>query len=127
MNYLVDTLVIINAFSNQKEIPEKIRLILINPDNKIFVSIISLWEIAIKINIKRLSLDFDFHEIIHKLEVINTEILPIKHQYLVQYNKLDLIHRDPFDRLLISTAIIENLTIITSDEKIHKYNVNWIW
>jgi PIN domain nuclease of toxin-antitoxin system len=53
--------------------------------------------------------------------------IPIQTEYMERLIDLPLIHRDPFDRLIISTSIAEGLTIITADENIQRYNVNWIW
>jgi len=55
------------------------------------------------------------------------EVLQIQDDYLKMLTVLPLIHKDPFDRLLIATAQAEDLTIITVDESIHKYDVAWIW
>ena len=60
-------------------------------------------------------------------EINNIELINVKGDYIVIVEKLPFIHSDPFDRLLISTAISENMTIITVDENIKKYAVAWIW
>jgi len=54
-------------------------------------------------------------------------ILPIKNEHMESLFELPLIHRDPFDRLLIVTAKVEKLTLITADENIQKYDVSWTW
>jgi PIN domain nuclease of toxin-antitoxin system len=53
--------------------------------------------------------------------------LPVSVDHTVAYEKLDLIHRDPFDRILVAQAIVEKLTIITKDENIQKYKVSTDW
>jgi len=55
------------------------------------------------------------------------EVLQIQDDYLIMLSALPLIHKDPFDRLLIATALAEDLAIMTADESIHKYDVPWIW
>ena len=55
------------------------------------------------------------------------DILQIEDAYLKGLSSLPYIHKDPFDRLIISTALAEDLTIMTIDENIHKYDVSWIW
>ena len=55
------------------------------------------------------------------------KILPIEDEYIKRLFALPLIHRDPFDRLIITTALAEDLTIITKDENIQKYDVKWVW
>jgi len=51
----------------------------------------------------------------------------VKRKYLSLLNGLDDIHSDPFDRLLIATALAENITIVTADENIHRYKARWLW
>ena len=58
--------------------------------------------------------------------ILDTHVI-IRYEHVLGLNKLPSHHNDPFDRLLISTAIIENATLITADENIQKYNVKWIW
>lgn len=84
-----------------------------------FISIISLWEIAIKANIGRLTLPADFFSEVCSSDVTILNITP---PHIETYLKLPLIHRDPFDRMLIAQANIEKLTIATSDLEIKKYD-----
>jgi PIN domain nuclease of toxin-antitoxin system len=53
--------------------------------------------------------------------------LGIKSEYVKMVEQLPFIHRDPFDRLLIATALADGLTIITADESIQKYDIAWVW
>jgi PIN domain nuclease of toxin-antitoxin system len=64
---------------------------------------------------------------INKLSQFGVEMLHIEGAHIEGVEKLPLLHRDPFDRILIATAIAEGMTIITADENIQKYNVPWIW
>jgi len=92
-----------------------------------FVSVISLWEVAIKMNIGKYNFvgGFSaFNELVKKNKFI---VLPVKDEHMERLFTLPIIHRDPFDRLIIATALTESLTIITADENIQKYNVPWIW
>ena len=127
MKYLLDTHVLIRWFQNPESLPKKIDEMMNDLDNQMFVSIISLWEIVIKLNIKKLELKFNIQEMIEELSDSNIEILPIKQRYLDIYLGLPLLHKDPFDRLLISTALSEQIPFITSDNKNHLYPVEWIW
>jgi len=125
MNYLLDTHVIIWHFMDENQLPAKIRNIMDNPDNNIFISSASLWEIVIKTAIGKL--DISFGKLLNQLDNIDFVLMQIEPEYLKRLQNLLLIHKDPFDRLLIATAQAENLTIITTDENIHQYNVQWIW
>ncbi|MCL2063407.1 MAG: type II toxin-antitoxin system VapC family toxin [Candidatus Cloacimonetes bacterium] len=127
MNYLLDTHTLIWFLENNPILPDIVRNNIRNPKNNVFVSMISLWEIIIKINIEKLKLHFDFDELFDAIETFSYEILPLKKEHLRVYLPLPLTHRDPFDRLLISIAKCENLKIITKDEKIRNYDVEWVW
>lgn len=103
-----------------KLLPESIKNKIADPDNRIFVSVASIWEIAIKRNLKKIRIDFEIETSIKKADI---EILPIEIAHALETEKLPSYHKDPFDRILIAQAIIENLTIITTDSKIKKYEV----
>ena len=92
-----------------------------------YVSIASAWEVAIKVSRKKLDFDGGVSEFLRMIRENRFELLPIKQEYMRIVETLPFLHRDPFDRLLISSAIVEGLTIITADEDIHKYDVRWIW
>ena len=92
-----------------------------------FLSAVSLWEIALKINIGKLHLNSPFSKLLLDLQSTDITILQIKHDYLLGLANLPNIHKDPFDRLIISTALVEGLTILTADANIQKYNVSWRW
>jgi len=96
-------------------------------NNNIYVSIASLWEIAIKLNIGKLFLTKPLDVFIQELELYNFQILPIKTNHLIKYSKLQIIHRDPFDRILISQALYEELPIISKDKVFDSYSIIRIW
>ncbi len=88
-----------------------------------FVSIATIWEIAIKISLDRFKFDNGFNKFLDLIEDNGFEIIPISFDHALTVSTLGFIHRDPFDRMIISQALTENLTIITKDEHIEKYNV----
>ncbi len=99
----------------------------INEAEYIYISIASLWEIAIKHSIGKLDLEFTVSQIEELCIQKDISILPIKARHLDELNNLPKIHNDPFDRLIICQALNENTTIITRDGKIQKYPVNTVW
>ena len=127
MKYLLDTHALIWYLDDNHLLSKKVKSMLCDPKNTFIVSIVSIWEIAIKLNSKKMSINYDVDGLFILIYKSKFEILPINREHLVFYQNLDLIHKDPFDRLLISTAIAENLTLITSDDKIHAYDVEWVW
>jgi PIN domain nuclease of toxin-antitoxin system len=125
MNYLLDTHVLI--WFTEDKLPINIREIINNPQNRKYVSIVSLWEIAIKININKLKLNFSFSQLLHDIEIRDFNMIYTNEEHLKTFIDLPLIHKDPFDRLLVATAIFENLVIITQDQNIWKYDSKHQW
>jgi len=125
--YLLDTHTLIWLIEASSKISVEIRENLKLPGNLAFLSSASLWEIAIKTSIGKLELKLPFDKLLSDIRNTDIIILQLEDDYLRNLITLPLIHKDPFDRLLISTAIVEGLTIITADENIQKYDVSWIW
>lgn len=101
---------------------------LLESDNDIFISIVSLWEIAIKVNIGKLTLPDNYEDFIPEQLVLNDiEVLPIRMADLAIYTTLPLHHRDPYDRLIIAQAMTDKVSIIGSDVAFDSYSVNRIW
>jgi PIN domain nuclease of toxin-antitoxin system len=95
--------------------------------DRTYISIISIWEIAIKIGIGKLKVEFDFKDLPQILLQLNIEILPITFADTEIYIGLPLHHRDPFDRILIAQAINYKLAIIGCDVAFDAYPVQRIW
>jgi PIN domain nuclease of toxin-antitoxin system len=127
MRYLLDTHTIIWHLEDSPRLPSRLAEIIDNNENSIYYSSVSLWEIAIKVNSGKLELRFTFDEFLDGVKHSVIELLQIEDEHLKRLSTLPLIHRDPFDRLLIATALAEKLTIITADDDIHKYDVPWVW
>ena len=127
MKYLLDTHAVIWYYENSSELPEKIEELIDNPAISIYICSVSLWEIAIKINLRKLNLKLPLDEFLNNIKNREFNILQIEDKYLQILSTLPFIHKDPFDRLLISAALAEDLTIITIDENIQKYDISWIW
>jgi PIN domain nuclease of toxin-antitoxin system len=127
MKYLLDTHVLLWALENEHKLSNKALRILRDPACSKVVSLASIWEIAIKNRIGKLPLNVDLSEINKTIEDYGCGIIGIDYGFILAYNKLPLIHRDPFDGMLIATAIKKSLTIITNDENIQKYDVSWVW
>jgi PIN domain nuclease of toxin-antitoxin system len=127
MTFIIDTQVLIWSLENNPRLSPKVQNLLLDGNNSLVVSIASLWEMAIKINLNKLQLAHSLTEIIHRLPEIEISILPILTNHILELEKLDLHHRDPFDRIIIAQAIAENLEIISCDEEFAKYPivVNW--
>ena len=98
-----------------------------NVNNKCFISIGSIWEIAIKTSLGKLSLKSDFNNIADFLYANQIDILPVNFGHLQHLLILPKYHNDPFERLIIAQSIAEDLDILTKDDKFNLYKVviNW--
>lgn len=124
--YIIDIHAFLWYLRDSDELSEKAHKI-IDDENQIFVSIASLWEIAIKHSIGKLHLEFSIVQIENLCAEKDISILPIKASHLDVLEKLPNHHNDPFDRLIICQASIENLIILTRDTIIPKYPVQTVW
>ncbi len=122
MEYLLDTQIFIWAMQGDKRLSKSLKDIISDSKNKIFISVVSVWEIVIK---KRKGLKVP-KDISGAIEKANLTLLPIEVKHVLEVEKLADFHKDPFDRILMAQALVEDLTLITSDQKIWKYNLKLI-
>ncbi|MCX2495612.1 MULTISPECIES: type II toxin-antitoxin system VapC family toxin [Pedobacter] len=127
MQLLLDTHTFIWFINGDSSLPKKIIDEIKNLKNECFISIASIWEIAIKCKLNKLSLNADFDKILDFLDQNQIEILPISFNHIIKLNELDFHHRDPFDRILIAQGISENLTILTKDQNFSFYETKIYW
>jgi PIN domain nuclease of toxin-antitoxin system len=124
MRLLLDT----NAFlwwrDASPRLPDRVRDEIGDPQNEIVVSIVSFWEIAIKRGLGKLRFLDDFEAVMAEEEF---DLLGINYSHLRSLDGLPLHHRDPFDRLLISQSVAENLTVATDDQIFARYRVSTYW
>lgn len=128
MKILIDTHAILWWLAGDKRLSRPAKRILEDPSNRRFVSIASLWEIAIKMRTGRLTThDLTLRAIMDQLREQEFVILPVRVADLLQMEQLAQIHRDPFDRILIAQALEERVPILTTDAIIGQYPVKTIW
>ena len=120
MNFLLDTHVMLWFLNDDAKLAPEVRDE-IEKCNQVFVSIISLWEVAIKLNIGKLKLDF--RDLSKALDDSNITILNVIVSDFYAYINLPLHHKDPFDRILISQAINRSMTLVSQDYKFNLYPV----
>lgn len=124
--YLIDTNVLIWMLLDDSKITDAARMI-IESDVDIYVSDVSLWEIAIKVNIGKLELAGTIPGIEKECACPGFDKLEIRSSHFECLRTLPLIHKDPFDRLIISQAKVEGLTLITADQIIPNYDIKVAW
>jgi len=101
---------------------------LIESDVDLLLSIASLWEIAIKVSIDKLTIPNTYDQFIpQQVQLNDMEILSISMAHLTVVTTLPFHHRDPFDRLLIAQAMVEKMSIISADEIFDSYGISRIW
>jgi PIN domain nuclease of toxin-antitoxin system len=96
--------------------------------NSILLSVVSIWEMQIKSQLGKLNFSLPLAELVKsQLEMNNLEILPIQLEHVLALEGLPTPHKDPFDRLLIAQASIEDAIIVSSDSQFGQYPVKVIW
>jgi PIN domain nuclease of toxin-antitoxin system len=98
------------------------------PENEIYVSVASLWEITIKSQLGKLSLPVSVQVFVARLREENfVRTLPIMEAHVYAHTTLGAIHRDPFDRMLIAQSLAEGLMLMTNDPRIRDYGIPTLW
>jgi PIN domain nuclease of toxin-antitoxin system len=128
MKVLLDTCAFIWITTDAPELSQKARDVFQNPENEVFLSSVSVWEIMVKNSIGKLSLpDEPENFVCLKRQQHGIETLSLTEQAVFHLKKLPKHHQDPFDRMLICQALEYNLTILTPDDKIAQYPVCTTW
>lgn len=120
MTLLLDTHTFLWWLSNPASLSLDARVAIEDPANQVLVSTVVLWEIAIKRTIGKLSANLNLETAIQDAGFID---LPISVAHIAATEKLPLHHRDPFDRMLVAQAIVENATLVTRDPLIPQYGI----
>ena len=128
MKVLLDTATFLWAVSDAPEFSQAAREVFTDPGNEIYLSSVSAWEIAVKHALGKLPLPEPpgrFVPLQRKQHGIDP--LPLDEDTALHLSRLPLLHRDPFDRMLVCQAIVSHLVILTPDELIQQYPVRTIW
>ena len=128
MKYLLDTHAFLWFVSEDNRLSSKAQSIIKNSQNEVYFSAVSAWEISIKIILGRLTIEEDLEPfIIKQLAENNFSTLSITIFHSIYTSKLPNIHKDPFDRMIVAQAQVEDLSIISKDKNIKKYSVPVVW
>lgn len=127
MKYLLDTHTFLWFVNDSQQLSHEAKD-LIESDVDLLLSVASLWEIAIKASLGKLTLPDDYDKFIPQQIALNdVEPLPISLAHLNVVARLPFHHRDPFDRLLVAQAMVENIPIVSADSSFDAYSVNRQW
>jgi len=128
MRALLDTHVFLWWISDDPRLSTHAREIITNGENTLFFSAASGWEIAIKAKLGRLKLPKPLETFVPEQMALNAiESLSVQMSHALHVHTLPLHHRDPFDRLLIAQAQLDNLPILTADPQIALYAIRTVW
>ncbi len=128
MRILLDTCTFLWLILDAGELTGRVKDLFADSDNEVFLSVVSTWEIAVKHAIGRLELPEEPRLYIpEQRERHGIQSLSLDESSSVQVSALPKIHSDPFDRMLISQALIHGLTILSPDDMIKKYPVRIVW
>ena len=128
MKLLLDTHTLLWFIAGSASLSASARSLIEDVSNDKFVSIASIWEIAIKVSIGKMILSAPFDVLFpHQLQVNGFHLLPVKIEHTSVVTTLPFHHRDPFDRLLIAQAIEERLTVVSVDDVFDDYGISRLW
>lgn len=99
-----------------------------NPENQLVLSVVSVWEMSIKMQLGKLHFAKSLPEMLADQQKTNQiEILPVALPHVLTLETLPLIHKDPFDRLLIAQAKVEGLSLVSRDTELSAYPISVVW
>ena len=128
MRILLDTCTFLWIVTDAPELSDLAREVFVNPENEVYLSTVSTWEIAIKHAIGRLPLPEAVEKFIpYQREEHGVASLALQEEATLYLPRLPEMHKDPFDRMLICQAIVHGLVILTPDELIMQYPIRCIW
>lgn len=128
MKLLVDTCTFLWIVGGGRVLPPRVHDAYLSPENQVYLSAVSAWEIGVKYAAGRLPLP----EVPERLVPDERErrgimALPLDEEAALHVLRLPLLHRDPFDRMLVSQAIVHGLVILTPDRLVSQYPARTMW
>jgi len=128
MKVLLDTHAFLWFIEDSPKLSASARSVIEDGLNAPLLSVASLWEMAIKISLGKLTLTEPFETMVpEQLDLNGIDQLGIEFEHVTQVSKLPFHHRDPFDRLLVAQALVEELLIISADGALDAYGVRRLW
>jgi PIN domain nuclease of toxin-antitoxin system len=121
MKLLLDTHLLLWAADQPARLPRRARALIEDPENELFFSAASLWEIAIKRGLGRQDFQVDARLLRRGLLDNGYGELPITSEHAVNTDHLPELHKDPFDRILVAQANVEGITLLTDDRRVAAY------
>ena len=127
-HFILDTHTFLWYLSGDEMLSKKAKSLIEDTNNSKFISIASIWEISIKLNLKKLKLGVSLENLKNEITLNGFEILPLDFEHIIKLSSLENHHKDPFDRIIIAQAIYEGFEIISKDNNFEKYKeIKVIW
>lgn len=128
MDILLDTQAFLWLSSNNAQLTKNAKKVFLDEKNNFFLSMASIWEMSIKCSLDKLKLRPSLERfILNELQENNLEQLNITFQHAIKVKSLPFHHRDPFDRLLIAQALVEEIPILSNDVAFDHYGIKRLW
>ena len=128
MRLLLDTHAFIWWASQSAKLPAAVRAECSDPANTLLLSVISVWEMQIKIQLGKLKVSRPLPDLVeHHMRVNGMQILPVSLEHVLALETLPAYHKDPFDRLLIAQATVEDLFLVSGDPVFSSYQIKLLW
>ena len=128
MKLLLDTHVFLWWMERNRRLSTRAGALISDPDSEVFVSVVTIWEIAIKAELGQLEMPDDLGGFLRsELTVNDFASLPIQFEHAIAARDLPRHHRDPFDRLLICQSRVEELTLVSADPVMAAYGADVVW
>ena len=128
MNVLLDTHAFLWAVTDDERLTPSARAVFADSANNLFLSVVSMWEIVLKAHAGKLYLKGSMARFFaDQLARNSLSALDVSSRHVLRVAELPRLHRDPFDRLLVAQAQVENMLLLTADAQIARYSVQVIW
>ena len=128
MNLLLDTHTLLWAVDDYDQISPLAHAALASAGNNLFISTATVWEVAIKVGVNKLSLSLPFRDwMIQSLSDLSLSIIPLNVEHADVLSSLPMHHRDPFDRVLVAQAMVDGIPLVSCDAAFDSYGINRIW
>ena len=127
MKLLLDTHTFLWWDSEPEKLSRRALELCQNPENMIVLSVASIWEMQTKIQLRKLKIKMPLAEMIEQQQQNGIEILPVEASHIFAVESLPNYHKDPFDRLIVAQAIVEDAILVSADPLISQYPVTVEW
>jgi PIN domain nuclease of toxin-antitoxin system len=119
MQLLLDTNVLLWAMSNDKRLARDTAKLILDPQNRVIVSAVSFWEVSVKKSLGKISISLE--DLKNNVEECQFDLLPITAEHCIKLSDLPQLHRDPFDRMLVTQSKLEPAILLTGDSFLASY------